>query len=142
MKAIEQATAKEHGVEDILALDNATPADRLTAIGHFGEGVPSWQGAVQFARSAIQGLAANDIKPTSVSDGALAVKTAFYAQIVKTYNQDDDFKHLMDQLSQAIPAHGDDLRLGVPLWEAVFFGNFSTKFLPDELLNIGLGVVG
>jgi hypothetical protein len=69
----------------------------------------------------------------------MEAKTWFYNRISSLAASDPAFASMMEDLSFSIPAKGDTQRLGVPLWEAVFFGNFNTDYIPPELAAIGGG---
>ena len=68
-------------------------------------------------------------------------KAQLYAAIQQFASKRPDFQDLMRDLSFAMPQPGLDHRSGALLFNALFFGNFDTQFVPDELTQAGAVVI-
>ena len=145
--AQQQAIAASYGPDAVtaLGLESAAPMIRLQTVG-FGAGNVSWQTAVNTASAIAYNLTSAGLSARSYSQESIQQKIGFEQWIQSQQIADPEFKALMTQLSFAIPAADSPggQRTGVPLYEAIFFGQFSKQFIPAGLLSVyaqGTGAV-
>jgi hypothetical protein len=128
-----------------LSLESAAPMLRLQTTG-FGADNANWQAAINTASYITRSLEGDGLSARSYSQAAIQQKIGFEQWIQTQEIADPEFKALMTQLSFAIPAADSPggQRTGVPLYEAIFFGQFSKQFIPTGLLSVyvqGTGAV-
>jgi hypothetical protein len=139
-----QALAKKYGPQAVaaLALSDAPPYVRLAEMG-YGKDSKMWGNVI----SATEAVIANIQKPVpGYPDGysirswgqvAAAQKVWLYGLITQLRQENPAYDRLWDELSVAIPLRGYDHREGSPLYEAVLFGQFDSKYMPAEVIAAG-----
>jgi hypothetical protein len=124
----------------LLALTKAAPFERLDA-QDFAAGNSSWDQAVNLARLSTAYIEGKHLSVKGYSqDVSMPAKIFFYQSINQARADDPAFDRALDDLSLSLPLPGGQYREGALLYEAVFFGNFRTTDIPDELTSIGDGV--
>ena len=106
-----------------------TPSDRLTATG-FGKGSLYWNIAVGEAQNIVRFANSKGVSPkyASESSGLLSRKIEFERRLNFWRAIDPEFDRLWRQLSQAAADHGEEFKLGVRLYEHVFFGQAQNAY--------------
>lgn len=135
-----QGIAGNYGKEgkQALALENASPAERLSYLDpKFGNN-KDW-GTIMGLQNYVNQQLGNTFAYGTKGTYETQIKEWFYANIQGAEKADPNFHALMTDLSYSLPGKtpGHQLR-GVPLYEAIFFNNWNTAYIPKELLNFDL----
>ena len=126
-----KALAQKFGVEGVQfeRLTSMTPSDRLAATG-FGSDNFYWNAAVADAQGIVAYAIAKGSSPqfAAESTGVFERKVEFEKRINFWRAIDPQFDRLWRTLSRAAAPYGQDFKLGVPLYEHVFFGQTSNDY--------------
>ena len=120
----------------LLELNEAAPYQRLNEMG-FGQNVSSWGEVGSAAEYVTQQLEAEGLSPKGFSQEALVLKSWLYTSLENARNENDDLDKALDRLSYSYPLSGGGWRQGTVLYEALFFGNFNERYIPEELALLG-----
>jgi hypothetical protein len=126
----------QYGAEgqQILDVYNETPFQRLTGTG-YGQGNATWAQTAQAASYVVDQLTKEGVSIKGFSANATYYKEWLYKTIEAQRDSNKAYDQLWIDLSYALPMKGYDQREGVPLYEAVLFGNFRSDLIPPTLIN-------
>jgi len=115
-------------------LSQGTPYERLSYAGLTNKPLDKLG---TLANAIVQRVTSDGYSPRGFSAEATFYKEWLYALVEKRRAQNPELDRALDDLSATMAERGMTYKTGVPLYEALFFGNFLSDFIPDELLAIG-----
>jgi hypothetical protein len=121
---------------ELMKLSLAQPYVRLNYTG-YGASNPTWGQTSDYAANAIEAIKAADLSPKGYSGTALSYKLQMYAAIKAARATDPEYDKLFEELSLSYSLPNGDPMMGSVLYEAIFFGNFNSQYMPYELAVIG-----
>jgi hypothetical protein len=126
--------ARRYGSNAVKAfnLDNMIPAQRLQAIG-MTKDIPGWNEVLKAADSIAQELKAAGVSVGGYSKRAVELKRWFKASLEQYIKRIPDLKEFLNFIGDNMSFGGKDFVRGIVLYNALFFGGFDTRFIPNEL---------
>lgn len=121
-------------VARIWALNEAAPYVRLNDKG-FGFIVPQWRDISSAVNTITERIVSEGLSPKSFSELAVDQKIFLYTALGKSREENPILDSLFTQLSYSFPLPGGGYREGASLYEAVFFGNFNTDYIPFDVAS-------
>jgi hypothetical protein len=118
-----------------LQLQNAAPYVRLEQTG-FGKGNKSWEQVTAWVEDITATLRRKDLSERGFSDLAEFYKVWLYGQISDLRDKDHQFDRMLTDLGFSIPARGYTQKTGAPLYEAIFFNNWTDDFIPNKVTEV------
>ena len=115
-------------------LNQAAPYIRINALPTAPTN-PTWNAISATATAYILQMKAIGDSPLGYGASAVALKESLYQMIEQGRANDPEFAQILDQMSASIPDPGQNNKLGVPLYEALFFGQFKTDSIPFAVRN-------
>jgi len=128
----QQAAQLGPDVTRIWNLNEAAPYVRLNSLG-YGMIVPAWQDISGAVNTITQRLQASGLSPKSFSADAVEQKIFLYQALTNSREDNPLLDGLFDKLKLSFPLPDGGYREGAALYEAVFFGNFNTDFIPFDV---------
>jgi hypothetical protein len=130
--------ASQYGKQGLsaLKLEQADPYVRLRSFG-FGAQNDTMQNVYKMVDYTQTQLTKAGLSPSGYSDYATSLKLWVYNYIAKQESADPAFGDLMQRLEfSTSPLGGAQSNpTGVPLWEAIFYGNYNPSFIPQSLID-------
>lgn len=138
-----RAIAADYGVngQAILALYNATPAERLWESG-FGTNNQFMQDTFQAATHITRILEGMDLSPKGDSGTAIYYKSWLYGVIssLRARNDGDNaYNELWENLAWSVPELGREQREGALLYEAILFNEWNREFIHEDIITAAGG---
>ncbi len=118
--------------QQLLAIVNMTPAQRLT-LGHYGTSNSTFTSEVDTANIYVQRLTDAGLSPRGTTGDALFYKADLYNQIIDA-RSDPAVDKLWTDLGYTVANADGTPREGVPLYEAILFGNFRSDDISPQLI--------
>lgn len=136
--SFEYDEAKKRGLGDFFMLDQATPVERLQAVGMIDN--PTFRDAANYAKGLRgyivgQGFSTKGFAKTADIDNK---KASFFLAVEKARQDDPEFNHLLARIGLAIQIHGHPTEHAL-LYNALFFGGFDDRALPPGLPEYVMG---
>jgi hypothetical protein len=130
--------AKKYGpeAEKWNRLSDSTPYARLKFAGETNKALDQ---IGKLATEIISRLKKDDLSPRGTYPGsdAFFYKEWLYTLVENKRDKNPQLDRALDDLSATMAETGRTYKTGVPLYEALFFGNFMSDFIPEELTRIG-----
>lgn len=139
---MQQAQRGGPSVVNLWNLSEAPPVFKLQHFG-FGDTVPEWGRIVDGAQSIIGFIQADpdDLSIKGFSEKASYYKAYFYRAITQSRAENKALDDLFDNLAYSFPLPDGTYRRDATLYEAVFFGNFNTDFIPFDVADAASDLV-
>lgn len=132
-KSIRGYVEKEYGEEGLRfwRLSEAPPYKRLEVLD-YGAGNDFWKRATRAANQIIREAIEKDLTPSSTSEFMESKRETFFPALDRARQQDPQFNDLMVDLAYALAPSGELYREGPSLYDALFFNQFETRYVPDN----------
>lgn len=116
-------------------LNQASPAQRMVATDPMLAKDATFTKITDYATQISQRLVQAGLTWNSNAAEAVQIKTALYTMVQQAEQTDPQFRDDLTNLSYSIPAAGSPTgqRTHVPLYEAIWFGNFTVDRIPVSL---------